>query len=85
MRMSVQSVLRYVAAALVSVCLSYSQQITGSVTGTVTDPAAAAVSDAQVKLTNTGTGATQTVAADSEGNFRFLLLPPGNYSVQVTS
>ena len=85
MKLTVQPVLRYVAAALVGVCLSYSQQITGSVTGTVTDPAGAAVSSSQVKLTNTGTGAAEAVSADSEGNFRFLLLPPGNYSVQVTA
>src|SRR3954454_23064915 len=61
------------------------QQITGSVTGTVTDPAGAAVDGATVKLTNTGTGAVQTATSDHEGNFRFLLLPPGTYSLNVTS
>ena len=85
MRLKVQFIARYFLAALVSVCLSYAQQITGTVTGTVTDPAGAAVANAQVKLVNAGTGATQTASADPEGNFRFLLLPPGNYSVQVTT
>src|SRR3954449_10980013 len=61
------------------------QQITGSVTGTVTDPAGAAVDGATVKLTNAGTGAVQSATTDHEGNFRFLLLPPGMYSLNVTS
>ncbi len=64
--------------------LARAQQITGSVTGTITDPAGSAVVDAAVKLSNTGTGAVQTAATDSEGNFRFLLLPPGVYSLNVT-
>src|SRR4051794_38021570 len=61
------------------------QQITGSVTGTVTDPAGAAVDGATVKLTNAGRGAMQTATTDHEGNFRFLLLPPGTYSLNVSS
>src|SRR5436305_13397387 len=61
------------------------QQITGSVTGTVTDPAGAAVDGATVKLTNAGTGAVQTATSDHEGNFRFLLLPPGTYPLNVSS
>lgn len=72
-------------AALLSVCELFGQQITGSVTGSVTDPAGATVSGAQVKLTNTGTGAAATTTSDASGNFQFLLLPPGNYSLQVTS
>ncbi len=85
MRMQVRSFARYFLAALFSVCLSFAQQITGAVTGTVLDPAGAAVAGASVKLTNTGTDATEAANTDSEGNFRFLLLQPGNYSVQVSS
>ena len=85
MKFSVQSFAHIFLVALFSVCLSFAQQITGSVTGTVTDPGGAAVSGASVKLTNTGTDATQTATTDAEGNFRFLLLPPGNYSVQVSA
>ncbi len=82
------SFVRYLALCfaliLLSCSVALSQQITGSVTGTVTDPASAAISGAQVKLTNTGTGAVESAASDSEGNFRFLLLPPGTYSLRVT-
>ncbi|MGI8990873.1 MAG: carboxypeptidase regulatory-like domain-containing protein [Bryobacteraceae bacterium] len=66
-------------------CVAFGQQITGSVTGTVTDPAGAAVAGAPVKLTNTGTGAVESVNSDDSGNFRFLLLPPGVYSLKVTT
>src|SRR5579864_7462593 len=85
MRMSLTLFARVFLAALFSVCLALAQQITGSVTGTVTDPAGAAVSGASVKLTNTGTGAVESANTDADGNFRFLLLPPGNYSVQVSA
>src|SRR4051794_33432392 len=61
------------------------QQVMGSVTGTVTDPAGAAVDGAMGKLTNVGTGAVQSATTDHEGNFRFLLLPPGLYSLNVTA
>src|ERR1700756_2391561 len=64
-------------------CLA--QQITGSVTGAVTDPTGAAVVGAAVKLTNTQTGAVQNTTSDDSGDFRFLLLPTGNYSLQVSS
>jgi hypothetical protein len=72
-------------ATLLSVCECFGQQITGSVTGTVTDPAGATVSGAQVRLTNIGTGAVATTTSDASGNFQFLLLPPGNYSLQVSN
>lgn len=39
---------------------------------------------ATAKLSNSGTGAMQTVVTDSEGNFRFLLLPPGIYALNDT-
>src|SRR5262249_39613953 len=61
------------------------QQITGSVTGAVTDPTGAAVAGAAVKLTNAGTGAVQSTTTNSSGDFRFLLLPPGIYSLDATS
>src|ERR1700730_12795228 len=67
MRFSVRSFAHIFLVALFSVCLSFAQQITGSVTGTVTDPGGAAVSGASVKLTNTGTDATQTAITDAEG------------------
>src|SRR5215831_8023858 len=63
---------------------AFAQQITGSITGAVTDPSGAAIAGANVTLTNTGTGAAQSMTSDSSGDFRFLLLPPGIYALEVT-
>src|SRR5579872_6206390 len=71
--------------ALLSVSACFGQQITGSITGTVTDPAGASISGATGKLTNTETGLLQNATTDAAGNFRFLLLPPGNYSLQISA
>ncbi len=60
------------------------QQITGSVTGTVTDSSSAPVAGVEVQLTNTATGVAQSATSDEAGNFRFLLLPSGTYSLQAT-
>ena len=61
------------------------QNITGTITGSVQDSTGAAIVGASVKLTNVGTGATQIAQSDSAGNFQFLLLPPGNYTVEATN
>ena len=44
----------------------------GTITGTVTDPAGAAVPGAMVKETNPATGQTQTGSTNAEGTFNFL-------------
>src|ERR1700692_3930958 len=85
MRISTHCILQVALAISLSVSASVAQQITGSVTGTVVDPTGATVSGAAIKLTNTGTGAAQDATTDGSGNFRFLLLPPGNYALQVTT
>src|SRR6185437_12635322 len=61
------------------------QTTTGTITGAVHDSSNAIVVDAKVQLTNTGTGNVNQAATDANGNFRFLLLPPGNYSIQSTA
>lgn len=63
---------------------AWAQSITGSVTGEVRDPSGAAVAGAEVRLTNNGTGVSQRTTSDEAGLFRFLLLPPGNYRIEVS-
>ena len=75
----------FVWLALLGISVCHAQQITGSITGAVSDPAGAAIEGASAKLTNTGTGLVENATTDEAGNFRFLLLPPGMYSLQVTS
>jgi hypothetical protein len=60
-------------------------QGTGEITGLVTDPTGAVVSDATVTLTNTATGEKRTTVTTSGGTYRFPSLPVvGTYTVQVS-
>jgi hypothetical protein len=49
------------------------------------DPAGLGVSGANLKLTSLATGAARSGASDHEGLYRFDLLPPGDYQMQVSS
>jgi hypothetical protein len=61
------------------------QVLKGSISGTVTDPQGALISNAQVKATNTATGAELKTTTDSAGGFRFSLIPTGTYKVEVSA
>jgi hypothetical protein len=59
-------------------------QGTGEITGLVTDPQGAVVSDAQVTLTNSATGDKRTTVTSAAGIYRFPQLPiVGTYTVDV--
>ena len=73
---------------LVAVCLMFPlvlhADVTGSITGTVTDPSGATLANAVVILRNGDTGLERKIQADSTGNYEFLAVPVGeNYSVRV--
>jgi len=72
-----------VLMALISLPAS-AQQITGSIRGTVVDPAGAAVAAASVTATQTETGLTRTALTDRSGGYVLLELPVGHYKLQVT-
>jgi len=57
---------------------------TGTITGTVTDPAGAVVSGASVEVTNTQTGVVYPAVTTATGLYTVIDLPPGTYSVSVT-
>jgi hypothetical protein len=57
---------------------------TGAITGTVQDPSGAFVANADVRITNQGTGMlVRTVKTDPDGSFTVPLLPVGTYVVSV--
>lgn len=56
---------------------------TGSIRGTVVDPAGARVTQASIVVVNAGTGTQYRATSDSEGRFALELLPPGDYSARV--
>src|SRR5215471_19427985 len=55
----------------------------GQVRGVVKDPAQAAVSNAQVTLTDQRTKGTTTVATDNQGSYAFPSIQAGTYVVEV--
>ena len=57
----------------------------GEISGTVTDPAGAAIANAAVNVTNRGTGFRQTATTGDSGLYRFNLLPLGTDDLEVGS
>jgi hypothetical protein len=67
-----------------SACIFVQGQSTyGSITGLVTDPSGAAVTDARVTLTNLGTAEKRTQPTGTDGLYSFVNLIPGNYRVEA--
>lgn len=57
--------------------------IAGDISGTVTDPSAAAIANAAVNLKGLDTGSTQSTTTSADGTFHFALLKPGRYAITV--
>ena len=57
---------------------------TGSVVGKIVDPSGALVPGATVQLVSNRLSESRSQSTDSEGNFHFLLLPPGSYELQAS-
>jgi len=62
-----------------------SQNIAGSISGSVEDPSGAAIVAAEITLTNTATGNTQTTTTNERGLFVLPGVLAGSYSLKVTS
>ena len=60
-------------------------QFNGNIAGNVQDPSGAAISGANVTLTNIATQVASTAVSDAQGNFRFVSLAPGNYEIAVSA
>ena len=56
---------------------------TGAIKGTVTDASGAVVPNANVEVTNSGTGLTRSATTQADGSYIVTLLPLGNYRVRV--
>lgn len=57
------------------------QQVTGTISGYVTDPSGAAIPDSTVTATQVQQQFVRTVKSDEQGFYNFLAMPPGPYSV----
>ncbi len=62
---------------------AYSQAVTGTVLGTVTDSSGAVIQNAKVTLTEVNTGIVHNAQTNASGNYTFSDLSEGNYSVTV--
>jgi hypothetical protein len=62
---------------------AWSQEVTASITGTVTDPSGAAVTGAAVTATSEERGVTYPAVSNDSGLYRIAQLPVGTYSLKV--
>jgi hypothetical protein len=60
-------------------------EVTGKITGVVTDQSGSVIAGATVVVTNAATGGKQTTKTDQDGVFTFPVLPIGQYQMDVTS
>ena len=70
-------------AAVLFAPTAFSQQITGSIRGTVADPSGGVVQGASVSAKQTETGLTRTTTTDRAGAYVLLEPPVGHYQLQV--
>src|SRR5579872_1557607 len=54
----------------------------GRLLGRISDPTGAVLAGAKVKLTNEATGVTQTAESNKSGDYQFVQVPVGRYSLQ---
>ena len=62
---------------------TFSQTITASLEGVVTDPTGAVVTGAHVRIVNSETNVVAELVTDAAGRFLAPSLPPGLYDVTV--
>jgi hypothetical protein len=75
--------MRTLALLLVGSALAYSQAVTATLLGTVTDSSGAVVPEARVAITEQETGVKRAVITNGEGLYTQSFLPPGIYGVDV--
>jgi hypothetical protein len=81
-----RTVWHFVSAALLAVLLtpmSLGQAGDAEIGGLVKDPSGATVAGATATLTNQDSGVTRATTAGADGQYRFVALPPGRYSLKV--
>src|SRR5277367_3634479 len=84
-RCSIRILFVLLIAAVMTPSLMAQSLVSGDLTGTVTDPSGAVVSGATVTIKSVATGASQNTTTNSNGAYRFSLLPPGSYKVSVAA
>jgi Carboxypeptidase regulatory-like domain len=77
-----------ICLALLAFCLATmtctAQNTSGSLSGIVRDSTDAVVPDSAVVLTNEATGADRSTNSNGSGNFTFVAVPSGSYTITIT-
>src|SRR5437868_2609258 len=82
-------ILRLVTLCSLVLCLvvfanaAYAQSSNGSVVGTITDPTGSVIANANVTLVNNATSDKMTSPVSQSGEYQFLIVPPGEYTLTV--
>ena len=76
-------VLLGMSLALLALSSKANAQISGSVIGSVRDTSGASVPGATITQTNVNTNVTQKTESNSVGDYRFVLVPVGQYNVSA--
>src|ERR1700684_1564179 len=78
-----RSIFCFFLLAVFSVSSAFSQAVSATIIGTVTDASGAAVPNAKVTVTEMNPGVSHTMTANGSGNFTLVDIPPGRYQVAV--
>src|SRR5712664_4207858 len=79
----VRSMCAWAVLGLLAGVVAYSQAVSGSLIGTVTDSSGASVPEAKVKVVEVNTGKARNVASSTSGGYVITNLEPGTYRVEV--
>ena len=78
-----KSFLLFLLLAFAFVSSLSAQETTGQINGTILDTQGAAITKAEITVTNTATGFVRTTHSEGTGNYSLPLLPPGTYDLKV--
>lgn len=74
----------WITIVLLAAAPAHGQTVTGSVNGTVTDPAGAVIVSAPVHLTNDISKQVRDFNTNTNGSFEFGSVLPGTYTLKIT-
>ena len=81
--LSLRSICVLLLGMVLGVGPAFSQLVSATIVGTVTDASGAVVANAKITLTETNTGVDRLSLSNESGNFTYPNLPPGRYRVIV--
>ncbi|MDR3409830.1 MAG: carboxypeptidase-like regulatory domain-containing protein, partial [Formivibrio sp.] len=77
------NVIAFIAFAMLTMCSLRAQETRATLSGTVFDPSQATIVGATLRLANVATGVTSTATSNTDGQYRFLFIDPGNYKLSA--